>query len=156
MTIEASRRCSSRSRSRVHRGRRVRRSRWPSPARCWPAWLNPSTRPICLLANTAPVAFGLIGIPVTTLAAVTGLCPRVALAAPVGDGGPTRAHLGRHPGLPGGRMAGWARAVGVAGNQCSRGLVAGCSCSSRTMGPELTDILSSLTCIIVMVAVLKL
>ncbi|MCC6987972.1 MAG: L-lactate permease, partial [Acidobacteria bacterium] len=28
---------------------------------------------ICLLANTAPVAFGSIGIPVTTLAAVTGL-----------------------------------------------------------------------------------
>jgi lactate permease len=27
---------------------------------------------ICLLANTAPVAFGSIGIPVTTLAAVTG------------------------------------------------------------------------------------
>ena len=32
---------------------------------------------ICLLANTAPVAFGSIGIPVTTLANVTGL--------PVGD-----------------------------------------------------------------------
>ena len=28
---------------------------------------------ICLLANTAPVAFGSIGIPVTTLASVTGL-----------------------------------------------------------------------------------
>jgi lactate permease len=28
---------------------------------------------ICLLANTAPVAFGSLGIPVVTLAAVTGL-----------------------------------------------------------------------------------
>src|SRR3989442_11533674 len=38
---------------------------------------------ICLLANTAPVAFGSIGIPVTTLATVTGL-PVLALSAMVG------------------------------------------------------------------------
>jgi L-lactate permease len=38
---------------------------------------------ICLLANTAPVAFGSIGIPVTTLAAVTGL-PVLPLSAMVG------------------------------------------------------------------------
>jgi len=38
---------------------------------------------ICLLANTAPVAFGSIGIPVTTLAAVTGL-PVLQLSAMVG------------------------------------------------------------------------
>ena len=38
---------------------------------------------ICLLANTAPVAFGSIGIPVTTLAGVTGL-PVLALSAMVG------------------------------------------------------------------------
>src|SRR5205823_6418105 len=38
---------------------------------------------ICLLANTAPVAFGAIGIPVTTLANVTGL-PVLALSAMVG------------------------------------------------------------------------
>src|SRR5882724_5616957 len=38
---------------------------------------------ICLLANTAPVAFGSIGIPVTTLANVTGL-PVMALSAMVG------------------------------------------------------------------------
>ena len=38
---------------------------------------------ICLLANTAPVAFGSIGIPVTTLANVTGL-PVLALSAMVG------------------------------------------------------------------------
>src|SRR5262250_2807833 len=38
---------------------------------------------ICLLANTAPVAFGSIGIPVTTLANVTGL-PVTALSAMVG------------------------------------------------------------------------
>ena len=38
---------------------------------------------ICLLANTAPVAFGSIGIPVMTLANVTGL-PVLALSAMVG------------------------------------------------------------------------
>src|SRR5690349_9977694 len=38
---------------------------------------------ICLLANTAPVAFGSIGIPVLTLANVTGL-PTLALSAMVG------------------------------------------------------------------------
>src|ERR1700719_2249832 len=38
---------------------------------------------ICLLANTAPVAFGSIGIPIVTLAGVTGL-PVAALSAMVG------------------------------------------------------------------------
>jgi lactate permease len=38
---------------------------------------------ICLLANTAPVAFGSIGIPVVTLAGVTGL-PLQALSSMVG------------------------------------------------------------------------
>jgi lactate permease len=38
---------------------------------------------ICLLANTAPVAFGSIGIPVVTLANVTGL-PLLPLSAMVG------------------------------------------------------------------------
>src|SRR5678810_1305796 len=38
---------------------------------------------ICLLANTAPVAFGSIGIPVTTLANITGL-PLLSLSAMIG------------------------------------------------------------------------
>ena len=38
---------------------------------------------ICLLANTAPVAFGSIGIPITTLANVTGL-PSMPLSAMTG------------------------------------------------------------------------
>ena len=38
---------------------------------------------ICLLANTAPVAFGSLGIPVVTLAGVTGL-PEMALSAMTG------------------------------------------------------------------------
>ena len=46
---------------------------------------------ICLLANTAPVAFGSIGIPVTTLANITGL-PVMSLSAMVGHGAGVGAH----------------------------------------------------------------
>src|SRR3954466_660570 len=64
---------------------------------------------ICLLANTAPVAFGSIGIPVTTLANVTGLpvAPRPRdRAAPAGGRPqrhgrtPLRDDLRAHPRLP--------------------------------------------------------
>jgi lactate permease len=110
---------------------------------------------ICLLANTAPVAFGSIGIPVTTLANVTGLpvlplsgtvgmlCAMISIVIPgyliVVMAGPKRA-LEVFPAIV-------ACGVSFAGVQFY---------VSRTMGPELTDILSSLTCIIVMVAVLKM
>ena len=55
---------------------------------------------ICLMANTAPVAFGSIGIPVTTLAGITGL-PVLPLSAMVGT--PVRDDLDRHPDVSGGR-----------------------------------------------------
>ena len=82
----ACRRCSSRSRSvpssraRPDSARRLR-----CRVRCS---LDSASIPfyaagICLLANTAPVAFGSIGIPVTTLANVTGL-PVLPLSAMVG------------------------------------------------------------------------
>jgi len=110
---------------------------------------------MCLLANTAPVAFGSIGIPVITLANVTGL-PVMALSAMVGRlcamisifipaylivvmVGPSRA-LEVLPAII-------ACGVSFAGLQF---LV------SNFIGPDLTDIISSLTCIVVMVAVLKL
>ena len=52
---------------------------------------------ICLLANTAPVAFGSIGIPVTTLANVTGLPVHAAQR----DGRPAvRDRVDHHPRLP--------------------------------------------------------
>ena len=51
---------------------------------------------ICLLANTAPVAFGSIGIPVTTLANVTGL---PVLAAERHGGHAVRDDLRHHPRL---------------------------------------------------------
>ena len=110
---------------------------------------------ICLLANTAPVAFGSIGIPVTTLANVTGL-PVLALSAMVG-----RLCAMISIVIPGYLivvMSGWKRAAEVlpAILACGISFAAVQFYVSNYMGPELTDILSSLTCIVVMVAVLKL
>jgi lactate permease len=110
---------------------------------------------ICLLANTAPVAFGSIGIPVTTLAGVTGL-PVLPLSAMVG-----RLCAMVSIVIPGYLivvMAGRKRAMEVwpAIVACGLSFASMQFLVSNYMGPELTDILSSLTCIIVMVAVLKL
>ncbi|MGE0449465.1 MAG: L-lactate permease [Vicinamibacterales bacterium] len=110
---------------------------------------------ICLLANTAPVAFGSIGIPVVTLANVTGL-PLMSLSAMVGrlcamvsvfiPAYLIFVMVGRKRGLEV-LPAIIACGVSFAGMQFI---------VSNYVGAELTDILSSLTCIIVMVAVLKL
>jgi lactate permease len=110
---------------------------------------------ICLLANTAPVAFGSIGIPVTTLANVTGL-PVMPLSAMVG-----RLCAMVSVVIPGYLivvMAGPARALEVlpAILACGVSFAGMQFFVSNYIGPELTDIMSSLTCIIVMVAVLKL
>jgi lactate permease len=110
---------------------------------------------ICLLANTAPVAFGSIGIPVTTLANVTGL-PLLSLSAMVGRLCAMISVI--IPGYLLVVMAGPARALEVLPAIVACGLsFAGMQfLVSNYMGPELTDILSSLTCIVVMVAVLKM
>ncbi len=110
---------------------------------------------ICLLANTAPVAFGSIGIPVTTLANVTGL-PVLALSSMVGRLCAMISVI--IPGYLIVVMAGWARAVEVlpAIIACGVSFAVMQLMVSNFIGPELTDIMSSLTCIIVMVAVLKL
>ena len=110
---------------------------------------------ICLLANTAPVAFGSIGIPVTTLASVTGL-PELPLSAMVGRMCALVSII--IPGYLIVVMAGWARAMEVlpAIIACGVSFAGMQFYVSNYMGPQLTDILSSLTCIVVMVAVLKL
>jgi lactate permease len=110
---------------------------------------------ICLLANTSPVAFGSIGIPVTTLANVTGL-PVLALSAMIGRLCAMMSVL-----IPGYLlivMAGRARAMQVlpAIAACGLSFAATQLFVSNFIGPDLTDILSSLTCIVVMVGVLKL
>jgi len=110
---------------------------------------------ICLLANTAPVAFGSIGIPVTTLANVTGL-PVLALSAMVG----------RLCAMISVIIPGYLIVVMVGRKKALEVLPAIVACGvsfagvqflvSNFVGPELTDIASSLTCIVVMVFVLKL
>jgi lactate permease len=110
---------------------------------------------ICLLANTAPVAFGSIGIPVTTLANVTGL-PVMALSAMVG----------RLCAMISVIIPGYLIVVMTNRKKALEVLPAILACGlsfasvqfavSNFVGPELTDIASSLTCIVVMVLVLKL
>ncbi|HUR35447.1 MAG TPA: lactate permease LctP family transporter [Vicinamibacterales bacterium] len=109
---------------------------------------------ICLLANTAPVAFGSIGIPVITLANVTGL-PLPALSAMVG-----RLCALVSIFIPGYLlvvMAGRKRAMEVlpAIIACGVSFAGMQFLVSNYVGAELTDIVSSLTCIIVMLAVMR-
>ena len=110
---------------------------------------------ICLLANTAPVAFGSIGIPVTTLANVTGL-PVMALSAMVGRLCAMISVI--IPGYLIVVMTNRQKALEVLPAILACGLsFAGVQFAvSNFVGPELTDIASSLTCIFVMVLVLKL
>ena len=109
---------------------------------------------ICLLANTAPVAFGSIGIPVTTLANVTQL--------PVGD---LSAMVGRLCAMISVIIPGYLIVVMAGGKRALEVLPAIIACGlsfagtqfyvSNFVGPELTDIASSLVCIVVMIVVLK-
>ena len=110
---------------------------------------------ICLLANTAPVAFGSIGIPVITLANVTGL-PVMSLSGMVGTLCAMISVI--IPGYLIVVMAGTRRAIEVLPAILACGLsFAGMQYYvSNYIGPELTDIASSLTCIVVMVALMKL
>src|SRR5947208_2872272 len=110
---------------------------------------------ICLLANTAPVAFGSIGIPVTTLANVTGL-PVMAVSAMVGRLCAMISII-----IPGYLilvMTNRKKALEVlpAIIACGLSFASVQFAVSNYVGPELTDIASSLTCIVVMVFVLKL
>jgi len=109
---------------------------------------------ICLLANTAPVAFGSIGIPVTTLANITGLDVKL-LSAMVGRLCAALSVL--IPGYLVVVMSGWRRALEVLPAIVACGLsFAGLQLyMSNFVGPELTDIVSSLGCILVMTLVLK-
>ncbi len=109
---------------------------------------------ICLMANTAPVAFGSIGIPVTTLAGITGL-PVMPLSAMVGRlCAMISIVIPMYLVLV---MAGWrkTREVLPAVVVCGVSFASVQFYVSNYVGVELTDILSSLTCIGAMVLVLK-
>ena len=102
---------------------------------------------ICLLANTAPVAFGSIAIPIVTLAGTTGL-PLERLSAGVGRMcAPVSLFIPAYLILV---MSGWKglRAVLPAAALCGA-VFAGLQFTiSNFVGPQLTDILASLAAIV--------
>lgn len=109
---------------------------------------------ICLLANTAPVAFGSIGIPLITLNGITGL-PLLDLSANVGRiCAPISLFVPAYLVLV---MGGWRALKGVlpAAIACGAGFAGAQFYVSNYLGPQLTDIVSSLTAIIMMVLLIK-
>jgi L-lactate transport len=108
---------------------------------------------ICLLANTAPVAFGSIGIPVLTLSRVTEL-PIERLSAAVGRiCAPVSLFI---PAYLVAVMAGWKglKKVLPAAAVCGIAFASMQFVVSNFVGPQLTDILSSLAAIGALVALL--
>lgn len=109
---------------------------------------------ICLLANTAPVAFGSIAIPLVTLAATTGLpiellskyvgrlCAPVSLFIP--------AYLVLVMGGIGALRRVWPAALVCGGSFAAVQFVV-----SNFIGPYLTDILASLAAVVGLVALLQ-
>ena len=107
---------------------------------------------ICLLANTAPVAFGSIGIPLATLATVTGL-PLARLSADVGRiCAPVSCILPAYLVVV---MSGWNGLRGVWRAAVACGLAFGGTqfLVSNFIGPELTDILASVAAMTALVVV---
>jgi lactate permease len=102
---------------------------------------------ICLLANTAPVAFGSIAIPITTLAVTTGL-PLDRLSAGVGRiCAPVSLFV---PAYLIAVMSGWSglRAVWKPAALCGVAFAGTQFLISNFVGPQLTDILSSMAAMV--------
>ena len=109
---------------------------------------------LCLLANTAPVAFGSIGIPVVTLSTVTGL-PLLKLSADVGRiCAPVSVIVPAYLIVV---MGGWRalRAVFPAVLVCGLTFAGTQLLVSNTLGPYLTDILGSLAAMLGLVVLLR-
>jgi L-lactate transport len=110
---------------------------------------------LCLLANTSPVAFGSIGIPVITLAGITGL-PVSSLSAAVGRlCAPLSLII---PGYLITAMVGWRRMREIwPAAIVSGGVFAVCQFAmSNYVGPQLTDIVSSLAALLSLLALFRL
>jgi L-lactate transport len=110
---------------------------------------------LCLLANTAPVAFGSIGIPVITLAGITGL-PLDRLSAGVGRiCAPVSVWIPAYLVLVmsgfRGLMAVWPAAL-----VCGVSFALAQFLVSNYIGPQLTDIIAALATILGLVVLLKL
>lgn len=109
---------------------------------------------ICLLANTAPVAFGSIGTPLIMLATVTGL-PLLQLSAGVGQiCAPVSLFIPAYLILV---MGGWKALRGVLPAAVLCGVAFGGMqfLISNYVGAELTDILASLTAVGALVVLLR-
>src|SRR5579872_4645934 len=110
---------------------------------------------ICLLANTAPVAFGSIATPILTLAGITGL-PLDRLSAGVGRVcAPVSLVVPAYLILV---MGGWRALRGVlpAAAVCGIAFAGTQFLVSNFIGPQLTDILASLAAIGALVLLFKL
>src|SRR4030095_15151178 len=108
---------------------------------------------ICLLANTAPVAFGSIAIPIVTLAGITGL-PIDRLSAGVGRiCAPISLFVPAYLILV---MGGWKALRGVmpAAAVCGIAFAGTQFVVSNYISAQLTDILSSLASIGVLIALM--
>jgi L-lactate transport len=109
---------------------------------------------ICLLANTAPVAFGSIAIPITTLAVTTGL-PLDRLSSGVGRiCAPISLFV---PAYLIAVMSGWTGLRSVLGAAAACGIAfAGTQfVVSNFIGPQLTDILASLAAMAALLIVIR-
>ncbi|HLJ45822.1 MAG TPA: lactate permease LctP family transporter [Bryobacteraceae bacterium] len=109
---------------------------------------------ICLLANTCPVAFGAIGIPIVTLAGITGL-PLKALSADVGRiCAPVSFFVPSYLILV---MGGWRALKGVLPGAivCGGAFAITQFTVSNFFSVYVTDILSSLTAILCLVILLR-
>jgi lactate permease len=109
---------------------------------------------LCLVANTAPVAFGALAIPIVTLAGVTGL-PLSSLSAAVGRLSPLIAVV--IPMYLMVLMAGWSGAVAVwpAAIGCGLSFAIAQFVVSNFVGPYLTDIIAALASAVTLVILLR-
>jgi lactate permease len=108
---------------------------------------------ICLLANTAPVAFGSIGTPILVLSGLTGL-PLDRLSAGVGRiCAPVSLFIPAYLMLV---MGGWKALRGVlpAAALCGAAFAGTQFAVSNFMGPQLTDLLSSLAAMLSLIVLL--
>jgi lactate permease len=109
---------------------------------------------ICLLANTAPVAFGSLGTPLITLAGITGL-PLDALSGSVGRiCAPVSLFVPAYLVVVMGGFRGLAGVLPAAA-LCGAAFAAAQFFVSNYVGPSLTDILGSLASLLALVLLLK-
>jgi lactate permease len=109
---------------------------------------------LCLVANTAPVAFGALATPIVTLAGVTGL-PLMTLSSAVGRLSPIIAII--IPMYLVVLMAGWRSALGVwpAAMACGVAFALAQFLVSNFIGPYLTDILSALAAAVALLIAIR-